>query len=357
MPKQEFSPDWFSPPGDTIADVLAERDLSVDEFAQIIGHSQEKANALLRGHTTITIAVARRLEQILGGSVGFWMSRDYQYWQDADKYNVENREWIRGLPTADMIKFGWLNQSAFQSNQVMSCLHFFGIPNIVAWREKYLGLFQSVDFRTSPSFNSNLGSTAAWLRQGEIEAEAIECCAWNEDRFAECLSQIRSLTRQKDPRRFIPELRKRCANCGVALVIVRSPTGCRASGATSFITRDKALLMLSFRYLSDDQFWFTFFHEAGHLLLHGKENVFLEGLVTVSESKKEQEANEFAADTLIPLKLRSALFDLPLRWQEVVRFAVRLGISPGIVVGQLQYYKIIPFSQWNRLKRRFEWVD
>lgn len=354
---QEFSPDWFSPPGDTIADVLAERNLSFDEFAQLMGYSQEKAKALLHGHTTITIAIARRLDRMLGGSVGFWMSRDYQYWQDADKYNVENRGWIRGLPIADMIKFGWLNQSTFQSNQVMSCLHYFGVSNITAWRAKYLGLLGSVDFRTSPSFNSDPGPVAAWLRQGEIEAEAIKCHAWNEKRFSECLSQVRPLTRQKDPRRFILELRKRCAKCGVAVAIVRSPNGCRASGATSFITRDKALLMLSFRYLSDDQFWFTFFHEAGHLLLHGKEDFFLEGLTTASKNKKEQEANDFAVRTLIPLELRSALFDLPLHWREVVRFAGRVGVSPGIVVGQLQYYKRIPFSQWNHLKRRFRWAD
>ena len=357
MPRHEFSPDWFSPPGDTISDVLVERNLSVGEFAQLMGYSHEDAKALLHGHVTITIAIARRLERMLGGSVGFWMSRDYQYWQDADKYNVDNRGWIRGLPTAEMIKCGWLNQSAFQSNQVMSCLHFFGVPNIAAWREKYLGLLRSVDFRTSPSFNSDPGPVAAWLRQGEIEAEAIECHAWDEMRFSECLSQVRRLTRQKDPRTFIPKLRQYCAKCGVAVAIVRSPTGCRASGATSFITQDKALLMLSFRYLSEDHFWFTFFHEAGHLLLHGKEDFFLEGLTTDSKNEKEQEANEFAARTLIPLELRSELFELPLRWREVVRFAVRLGVSPGIVVGQLQYYKKIPFSQGNHLKRRFRWAD
>src|SRR5262245_53695423 len=133
----------------------------------------------------------------------------------------------------------------------------------------YVGLQQIAAFRTSPSFDSQPSAVAAWLRQGEIETEAFDCNHWDPIRFRESLADIRSLTRQKEPRRFIPALQRCCAESGVAVAIVRAPKGCRASGATRFLTRHKALLMLSFRYLTDDQFWFTFFHEAGHLLLHG----------------------------------------------------------------------------------------
>ncbi|MCH7749100.1 MAG: ImmA/IrrE family metallo-endopeptidase [Acidobacteria bacterium] len=162
------------------------------------------------------------------------------------------------------------------------------------------------------------------------------------------------MTNWKDPGRFIPQLQKYCAESGVAVAVVRAPTGCRASGATRFLSRDKALLLLSFRYLTDDQFWFTFFHEAGHLLLHGCDELFLEGDDTPSNAE-EQEANEFAARTLVPSEFLPSLLALDANAREVIRLAVRLGVSPGVVVGQLQHLGKIGHDQLNRLKRRYRW--
>src|SRR6185503_7262686 len=130
--------------------------------------------------------------------------------------------------------------------------------------------------------------------------------------------------------------KKLCAESGVAVISLRAPTGCRASGATRFLSANKAILMLSFRHLSDDHFWFTFFHEAGHLLLHGKKRFFLEAdeLTTTTE---ENEANAFAASTLVPAEFRHELLTLQPTHKAVIRFAMHVGIAPGIVVGQLQH--------------------
>jgi HTH-type transcriptional regulator/antitoxin HigA len=138
------------------------------------------------------------------------------------------------------------------------------------------------------------------------------------------------------------------------VVIVRAPTGCRASGATRFVSASKALLLLSFRYLSDDHFWFTFFHEAGHLLLHGEKALFLEG-AEMSATKEEEEANEFAARVLIPPEFHTALLDLSVNGREVIRFAKFTGVSPGIIVGQLQHHGRVKRNQLNSLKRWFKW--
>jgi Zn-dependent peptidase ImmA (M78 family) len=114
--------------------------------------------------------------------------------------------------------------------------------------------------------------------------------------------------------------------------------------------------LLSFRFLSDDQFWFSFFHEAGHLLLHGDGGFFLEGDDTPSTTQ-EQEANDFAEGALVPPEFQEALLRLPLNGREVIRFAHRLGVSPGIVVGQLQHHGKFTYRQLNNLKRRFKWVE
>ncbi len=352
----EFHPDWASAPGDTIADILGDRGLSLAEFAQRMGQTPEHARDLLQGRVSITIAIARRLEKVVGASVEFWMSRDFQYRQDIARLHAANEEWLTELPVGDMIKFGWLKPVPHPSDEMTACLRFFDVPSVSAWRQAYADLREKVAFRKSPSFDSRLAAVAAWLRRGEIESEVIECSPWDPRRFEEALSSIRSLTREKNPSRFIPELRKLCAASGVALAIVRAPSGCRASGATRFVSLNRALLMLSFRYLSDDQFWFSFFHEAGHLLLHGEKGFFLEGIDTPA-TIEEQEANDFAERTLVPPNFHRALLDLPADSRKVIRFARRIGVSPGIVVGQLQHYKRIKHNQLNRLKRRFKWEE
>ena len=380
---QEFRPDWVSAPGDTIADILQERNFSEAEFAQQIGHSLEDVNNLLQGHATITIAMARQLEHVLGGSVPFWIARDFQYREDVARLRAEGKDWLSELPLGDMIKYGWLKSIPHPSEELTDCLRFFNVPNVGAWRERYADLLRITAFRTSPSFDSRPASVATWLRQGEIEAEKIDCRPWKAAHFRETLALIRSLTRQKEPSRFIPQLQKLCAESGVAVVVVRAPNGCRASGATRFLSRDKALLQLSFRYLTDDHFWFTFFHEAGHLLLHGERGLFLEGVdipFTLEEETREvgiqtgsslelkqelldlpmteeEEANEFAARTLIPLEFHPTLVSLPPLGRDVIRFALHIGISPGIVVGQLQKLGRIRYNQLNPLKRRFAWEN
>ncbi|MCH7605643.1 MAG: hypothetical protein IH962_00680 [Chloroflexi bacterium] len=219
---QTFQPDWASAPGDTIADILEELNISVTEFAGRIGHTPEGAIDLLEGRAAITIEVARRLQRILGASVEFWMSRDFQYREDVARLHAADDEWVKELPVGDMIKFGWLTPVPHPSNEAAACLHFFDVPSVRAWREAYSDVQEIAAFRTSPSFDSRPSAVAAWLRQGEIEGGAIECRPWDARRFQETLSTIRSLTGRKDPSRFVPQLQKYCAESGVAVVVVRA---------------------------------------------------------------------------------------------------------------------------------------
>jgi plasmid maintenance system antidote protein VapI len=355
MINDDFCPQWASAPGETIADILRERNMSEDEFAIKLGQSAEYAKSLLQGRSTITIATARHLEITVGGSVEFWVARDYQYRQHTARLRAADQEWLSKLPLGDMIRFGWVVPEPHPSEEVAACLWFFDVANTQAWRERYDGLHRMVAFRTSPSFDSQPAAVIAWLRRGEIEAENIKCASWNPEAFQSSLPHIRSLTREKNPHKFLPVLRDLCAASGVAVVVVRAPTGCRASGATRFLSPEKALLQLSFRYLTDDHFWFTFFHEVAHLLLHGQNAFFLEGPETLS-TKEEEAANEFAAYTLVPSEFRSEMLRLRADSRSVIRFARRVGVSRGIVVGQLQHLGKLRHDQLNGLKCRFKWV-
>jgi len=350
-----FRPNWASAPGDTIADVLEEKQLSLAVFSKHIGCSVDEAKDLLAGRIAMTLGLARKLASELGSTVEFWMSRDFHYRESVARLNdAETKEWLAQIPVGDMVRFGWI-RPVEASREAAACLRFFAVTDIQEWHAKYASLQQNVAFRSSPSFESREGAVAAWLRQGEIEARSIPCKPWNADTFATQLAEVRGLTRQKNPSDFVQSLRDLCAPAGVAVVIVRAPSGCRASGATRFISDRQALLQLSFRYLSDDQFWFSFFHEAGHLLLHGRSGFFLEGIGTPA-TPQEDEASAFAERILVPPELRERMLALGSNSREVIRFARRLGISPGIVVGQLQHYGRVKRSHLNGLKRRFTWV-
>lgn len=354
MTTEMFNPDWASPPGETITALLKERSLSIFDFADRLQESVDDVHALLQGRSTITLALARRLSAVLGASVEFWMARDYRYRETISRLQTREKGWLSELPVNDMTKFGWLGTTS--SELVGACLRFFAVPSVQAWRASYGNVLNATAFRTSKSFESQPGAVAAWLRAGEIEAAAIDCGPWNADGFRKTLVKARTLTKQKDPQRFIPKLRDLCAEKGVAIAVVRAPDGCRASGATRFVTADKAVLQLSGRFLTDDQFWFTFFHEAGHLLLHGREQLFLEES-DAPTNIHEHEANEFAVGILIPPEEEAAMLRLPASSDAVIRFATRIGIAPGIVVGQLQHRGRLRRNYLNALKRRFEWDD
>ena len=107
-----------------------------------------------------------------------------------------------------------------------------------------------------------------------------------------------------------------------------------------------------------DKFWFTFFHEAAHILLHSdeKSDIFLDNTDFKSQNQQEQEANKWAGDILIPEEYRLDLLDLRVR-DEILEFSRKINIHPGIVVGRLQHESQINHnSVLNRLKTSFEIV-
>lgn len=351
-----FRPDWISVPGDTIADILKERNIAFHEFASQIGWSVKDVTNLILGIIEITPETAQKLQSALGASVEFWLARERQYRNDLKKHE-SGEYFLDDLPIKDMVKFGWIQPYSDQKELLTKCLNFFQVPDIKTWLLKYRDEIESTAFRTSSTFNSRTGAVAAWLKQGEIKAQTIKCEDWDSQKLAENLPKMRGLSRTADPNNFITELTKLCAKCGIAVVVLQTPSGCRASGVTRFLSPNKVMLLLSFRYLSDDHFWFTFFHEIGHILLHTKIKFFLDEEGTLHSSKDEKEADTFAASVLIPAEFKQELSNLGLNGRNVMRFARRIGISPGIVVGQLQHLGLIRKNQLNNLKKRYAWVN
>ncbi|KCZ62155.1 hypothetical protein L53_13005 [Hyphomonas sp. L-53-1-40] len=351
-----FAPDWFSHPGITINAVLQRRELDINDFSDLASWNQKRTRDLLQGQLKIDADIASTLSKHIGSSPAFWLQRQKDFDSDLQRCANQIKEqqadaFLSNLPIKEMKKHGWLPTA---SNDLSSILQFFDISGIDDWSAKYEAKEKAVAFRQSPTYSSEPNSTLVWLRQAERAATLVRCGSWDKDKFVSNLTAMRAFAKMKDPAAFLPKLIKLCAECGVAVVFVRAPKGCRASGATQFINADKAMIVLSFRYLSDDHFWFTFFHEAAHLILHDKRALFIEDGSEVT-GQEEQEANDFSRNVLVPTQYVPEMESLPSNFRSIVRFALKIGISPGIVVGQLQHAGCLRPNQLNSLKRRFNW--
>lgn len=362
----QYTPDIVSPPGDTLLDILEERNMSQAELARRMGRPIKTINEIVRGKAAITSETALQLERVLNVRADFWNSREQIYRQYLARIEEEERlrqqlDWASQFPINAMVKLGWVEAVDDALLQCIQLLQFFGIASPGQWETVWDKCL--VNYRKAKTFESSPYALSAWLQQGGRMAQEIECNSFNPQVFRELLTgPIRELT-QMPPEQFQETLVDLSAQAGVAVVFLPQIPGARVSGATRWLSSDKALIQLSLRYKKDDHFWFTFFHEAGHILLHGKRDVFLESEDALGESEKEGEADSFAARTLIPPdkmhwfiqnKVQAGRYPSQVSVQQ---FAQEIGVSPGIVVGRLQHDEILPFTHLNGLKQTFTWNE
>lgn len=361
MSHVNFEPNWVTPPGATIIDLMDEKKVSVSFLAERFDKPVMSVARLLSGVEPLTYEWAVQIYKVFGASIDFWLKREEQY--RSGFYSIYKKSDIDELslcldvlPINDMIKYGWIEGKNSHEEIMLEILAFLGFTSTEKIKNNFRKQVNTAVYKTSCTFDSKSASVAAWLRQGEIQSRSIDCQSWNPEGLRGALGLIRKLTRVKDPNKFLPKLVEIFAGCGVAVVVVPCPEGCRASGAVKFIDNNKALLILSFRYLVDDQFWFTVFHEIGHFLLHAGEGVLLEGVDGLNE-RIEDEANDFAFTALFGRNGSIELRNLELNNLSFARYAKSIEISPGLVVGQLQRMKVIPYNHFQGLKVRYKWLD
>jgi HTH-type transcriptional regulator/antitoxin HigA len=213
-------------------------------------------------------------------------------------------------------------------------------------------------FRVSRRKEASPFALAAWLRCGELRAGGTETKPFSRNGLETGLVAIRRLTNDS-VERFAPVLENKLADCGVVLVILPHLPKTYAHGATFWLSSEKAVVMMSIRGSWADIFWFSLFHELGHLLLHGNRMTFIEDGDSIPEiAKQEDAADRFAADTLVPPDKHAQLSSLtPITAEKIITCARTMGIHPGILVGRLQHDGLISqVTPLNRLRARLKWA-
>lgn len=353
--KYEFKPDYAVPPGDTLLEVMESLEMTQKELAVRTGLTEQTLTRIFKGEQPVSYETANRLELVTQIPARFWNNLEAQYREQIAKLEERRRlesniQWLKTIPTKELIERGYLEAERDKVAFLRNILAFFGVSSVKAWQEIWEK--PAVAARRSLCFETRPGDTAAWIRQGELQAHEIECGPFDKKRFKEALQRIRSLTREQ-PEVFEPEMKRLCAEAGVAVALVREMKKVPWNGATRWLTPNKAMILLSLRGRGEDKFWFSFFHEAGHVLHDGKKDLLIND--DSQDDPREVRANDFASEWLIPEKHNPTIARFRAKI-EVVSLAEALGVSPGIVAGRYQFLT----GKWHFFKdliRPLKWAD
>jgi len=352
----DFPPDWLLPPGRILQAELDARDLTQAELAARTNLSTKHVNQVIKGAASLTFDMALRLERTLGTPAGFWnrLEANHQDQRAREKAREElsrNLGWLRRFPLPALIERNILSTDDSDVTTLERLLQFFQVADIEAYERTWAEPV-AAGFRRAQHTNVDAYATAAWLRLGERLAEQNPCDPYDPVAFAQLLPNLRRLTLLPD-QEALTVLRRECATVGVAVVYEPELPGCRACGATRWITPSKALILLSGRYRYHDIFWFTFFHEAAHLILHPKRRIFVDLEAKGDDvDGHEKAANDYAASTLIPDEYADRLTQHTTA-RRAAELADELGIARGIVAGRLSHLQN-NWTRYLRLRRKLD---
>ncbi len=351
--KYVYDPDYAVPPGETLQETMDTLGMSQRELAVRTGLTVQSLVRILKGEQPISYETANRLELATGVPARMWNNLEANYREQVTKLAERERmkaniEWLKTIPVSELQARGYVGKHKDKVRVLRDTLAFYGVSSVDAWYSIWEN--PEVAARRSKCFATCPGAASAWIRQGELQAQEVDCRSFDKAGFKEVLKEVRVLTREK-PGVFQPELRRMCAEAGVAVAFVKEMKKVPWNGATRWLTPTKAMVLLSLRGKGEDKLWFSFFHEAGHVLLHSKKGLYINSGEDADE--REEEAGAFAAEYLIPARYNPRIQAIRSK-VEILSLADELGIAPGIVAGRYQHLT----QQWkmfNGLIRRFNW--
>jgi hypothetical protein len=226
------------------------------------------------------------------------------------------------------------------------------------WQAVYAEMESELSFRKAERTSDRMPVLSAWLRRGEILAQSASVGEFNAGVFAANLETIRKFTCE-NPSVFFPKMKALCAEAGVIYELVPELPGLGVSGVMRWF-HGRPLIQQSLLFKTNDSYWFTFFHEAKHVLQMRKKQIFIEGGHSEPEDiKREEEANRFAGEMLIPTDAwKSFITKGQFSSEQIRAFAKLIAIHPGIIAGRLLKEQFIEYNKPQaRLRAKFAWAE
>lgn len=352
--RRAWQPDWTVAPGEHLLEALQDRGISQSELARRMDRPTKTINEIVNGKAAITPDTAIQLELTLGISASFWNQLETNYREHLARDRAQqdldaNADWAKRFPVKDLERRNLIQPGSTGGDTVAALLSYFGVGSRTAWEKNWTA--SGASFRRSAAFSASPEATAAWLRWGELAAIKETTQPFDARRLGAVMKEIRDLTRQADLMGVVNRARALLASAGVVLLLTPEFKGIRLSGAAHWIAADKAVIQLSMRYKSNDHFWFSLFHEAGHLLERARVDYIDADDHGDAVDPSEHKADQFARDSLIP-PVPYATFTATGSFTErsIGDFAEQQRIAPGIVVGRLQRDGLLARSHLNYMK-------
>lgn len=295
----QFKPDVIHHPGITLEEKLQEIGMGPKEFAVRTGKPEKTITAVIKGKSSITAEMAVLFEQVTQIPAHFWMNyqRGYDEFIAREKHKsvvAGSVAWANRFPLKEMIAKKWLPAANSKEEITNNLLSFFGFASYKAWEDYYFNQLLKISFRISLSKVHEPYALSAWLRKGELQAANLRAHTYSARAFREKLAEIQKLSKEETGSDF-SKIGSICLDAGVKTVLTPLLSDVHVSGSVRWIN-DVPLIQVAFSENNHHSALFTFFHEAGHILLHGKKEIFLESIdYSEKDIRKEKEADDFAA--------------------------------------------------------------
>lgn len=347
-------------PGETLAEKLKEMGMSIKEFAVRVSKPEKTIFAVINGNSSITTEMAVSFETVTKIPASFWLRKQQMY----DEYMVRKKReedataaiaWMRMFPYTIMVKRGWIAATKVAEEKVRHLFEYFGVSTEKAWEDYYLNKALKLAFRISLSSTKDPHAMSVWLRQGELQAAAQNLTVpFDEKKLKASLPAMKQLMID-DPDDFFQRLQEICNSCGIILIATNTLPKAPINGATRWI-KDTPVIQLSGRYKGYDNLWFNFFHEVGHILLHGKKDIFLEEAGIEGQNvEKEKEADAFASEILLSsTDERDFLQNSVFSEDTILKAARKYHTHPSILVGRLKHIGIMQYWQCQNFTQHIE---
>ena len=335
-----LSLDFIIHPGETLKEVLEEKQMSQEELAIRTGFSPKHVSEVVNGKKGISPSFARSLEYVFGIPTSFWINLQGIY--DKEMLEYKEQEEIDENEVEIVKKLKKVIEYAEEQNVMNKTKDVFAriieLRNICNVKNlTYINnlVTSQVAFRKSQTLETNVYVLYVWLRICDIIAEKNTINEeYDEQKLMNNIEKIKDCM-FLEINEAIKKLKELFAECGVVFQVVKNFAGAPVQG---FIRKNdnKIILSMTIRRAFADEFWFTLFHEIGHLLngdIAG--NQFID--YADSKSNMEEKADEFASNALInEEEYRKFVESGNLTEEKIRKFSKEQNVKPFIVVGRIQ---------------------
>ena len=340
----EYKPNYAVHPGETLKEKLEELGMSPTEFAIRTGKPIKTISNLINGKSSITPEMAVQFEKVLKIPARFWLKHQADFDEFSARLKHDNElktaiEWAKKFPYAAMSKLGWVKKTRKPEEKASELLTFFGISKVKSWEDIYLNEALPLFLRISLKHEKDPYAFSAWLAKGEQVAKSIEAPDYSPKYLRKILPELKKIM-VFEPTDFFKQAQSICLNAGIKLLFTPTLPKVPINGVVRWIDSNP-IIQIYDRYKRYDIFWFSLFHELGHILLHGnRKNIFFEDAKYFNQDiAQEKEADMFASQWLLKNEEYQIILNEVKNANDPIKviqqYAKKFETHPDIIIGRI----------------------